>query len=458
MESKLKSFISIVLPLCILLASSLSAKAETKNGEDPGDFDEAAFISGEEQSGGDKKKSGFGVDIHGSFENQLTAVWPKSYDLKEDIHVYDYLQLRVDLDAALPLGMTLKSDIVGKLFVGNTSFKMVDMIPKQSIDELIEKDSRFAFLFDETFDLKNQFYLDNAYLKIPIKKVLLTLGKQPLAQGAGYIWNPTDVYTKKDMLDPTYQKRGDIALKLMIPFGETASLDFLGVPSDDFKNWGTGGRLSFRMGRLSLSAVSYLTTTKSTDYEGSIDAVSNAISQGKNPEDALLTTNSRRTLVGGDAVMDIFGVRFWVEGAYNFIAKKDGAPSDWWELSTGFEYYFSFETHIMFEYYHYARGPLQVNGAYSYNDWMRAFEYENEMLGKNFMFESIDHPIADYWTVGLSSFQSLSDSSAIITGDVRWAFIEDAELWLMIAGQIGNRNDFLSSARGQSWLRLKVFF
>ncbi len=289
-------------------------------------------------------------------------------------------------------------------------------------------------------------------------KALVTIGKQPLEQGAGYAWNPTDVFTDKDMFDPTYEKEGVIALRAMIPAGDVASFDLVGMPDGRFKKWTGGGRAALRAGPLSLSAVSYVTQVSQTDIEGSMDAMESAVLEGADPEDAMLETQARRILAGGDAVLDIEGVRIWAEGAYNFIDDEEGAPNDWWELVSGVEYYFPFETHIMAEYYHYDRGPEQQGGTYSFNDWMGLLAMELKMLGRDFLFESIDHPIADFWTAGLSSFQSISDRSAAIMADVRWEFVQDAELWFLVSAAIGEPEDFLSSARGQAWLRLKAYF
>ena len=167
---------------------------------------------------------------------------------------------------------------------------------------------------------------------------------------------------------------------------------------------------------------------------------------------------ARRVMLGGDIVADIEGVRLWTEGAYNFMEDKDGAPDPWWELVGGIEYFFTSQTHVMGEYYHYGRGPAQDDGVYSFNDWMSLLSMDLKMLGRDFLFESIDQPVADYWTLGLSSFQSITDISAVIMADVKWEFIQDGELWLLVAGNLGDDEDFLSSSIGQAWLRLRVFF
>jgi hypothetical protein len=398
------------------------------------------------------------VYVHGSFENQLTGIGLRLYNGEDRLTVYDYLRLRIDVDADLPGDLQLRSDVVARLFVGETELYVVNLIPRRTFDQLLARDPRWAIAIEDKYELDNELYLDNAYLKIPIQQVLVTVGKQPLEQGAGYAWNPTDVFTDKDMFDPTYEKEGVIALRLMVPIGDVASIDAVGAPKGMFEDWIAGGRASLRLGPVSLSAASYYTHAKQTHLEESMDNMEVAMLAGADPNDAIIRVEARRTMVGGDIVADIVGVRLWAEGAYNFVDDVYGAPADWWELVGGAEYYFPFETHLMVEYYHYDRGPEQRDGTYDYNSWMSLISAELKMLGKDFLFESIDHPIADYWLVGVSSFQSITDRSAVIMADVRWEFVQDAELWLLIAAGIGDPEDLLSSAYGQGWLRLKVFF
>jgi hypothetical protein len=398
------------------------------------------------------------VFLHGSLENQLTGLWLKLYNDNQRLTVYDYLRLRIDVDADLPGDLQLRSDVVGRLFVGETEIYLVNIIPRRTFDQLLVRDPRWATAIEEKYALENEIYIDNAYVKIPIKQALVTVGKQPLEQGAGYVWNPTDVFTDKDMFDPTYEKPGVIALRLMVPVGDVASFDAIGAPVGLFEDWTAGGRASLRLRPVSLSAASYVTQVEQTHLEESMDGMAMAALTGGDPDDAIIRVQAQRTMVGGDAVADVAGVRLWAEGAYNFVDDVYGAPGDWWELTGGAEYFFPFETHLMVEYYHYDRGPEQQVGTYDYNSWMSVLTGELEMLGKDFLFESIDHPFADYWLVGVSSFQSISDASAVIMADVRWEFVQDAELWLLLAASIGDDEDFLSSSYGQGWLRLKVYF
>ncbi len=403
-----------------------------------------------------------GAHLHGSFENQLTALWLRRSRQDDRLSLHDYTRLRIDVDADLPQGVQLRSDAVARLFVGETAFDLVDLVPKRTVDQLTARDSRWDVILnddDATFDaFEDELYIDNAYLKVPAGPVLISVGKQPLEQGAGYVWNPTDVFTVKDLFDPTYEKPGVIALRTTIAIADIASLDLMAAPEGEFEKWSAGGRASVRIGSLSFGPAAYVTRVERTELEASLDDMGLAASFGVDPLEAVPVIDTRRVMVGGDAVLDIQGVRLWAEGAHNFVSEKQRTPDDWWELSAGVEYFFSFETHLMAEYYHYGRGPTQRDGAYDLNAWMGLLQTELKMLGRDFAFVSVDHPVADFWTAGIASIQSFTDLSATVMADVKWDFIQDGELWLLVAGNPGEHADFLSSSPGQAWFRLKVFF
>jgi hypothetical protein len=465
-----------------------SADTEASGGPVSSDNEDlfAEMGSFEDDTGGESARAGQArraeARLHGSLENQLTGLWLRRPGRKDRLSPNDYTRLRVDVDADLPQELQVRSDAVGRLFVGETEFDLRDLIPEQTLDDLIARDPRWAALFgipgqalDDliagdprwaaladarvfTYPLEDELYIDNAYLKIPAGPLLLSLGKQPLEQGAGYVWNPTDVFIEKDMFDPTYEKQGVISLRAIIALGEIASLDLAAAPEGEFEKWTAGGRARLRLGPLTFGPAAYVTRVERTDPEGSLDTMEAAALLGGNPEDAIRVVDARRVMVGGDAVLDVEGVRLWTEGAHNLVGDKQGAPEDWWELSAGLEYFFTFETHLMAEYYHYGRGPEQGNGTYGLNDWMGVLATELRVLGKDLIFVSADHPVADFWTVGLASIASFSDGSATVMADVRWDFIQDGEIWLLLAGSAGEPEDFLSSTVGQGWLRLKVYF
>lgn len=431
-------------------------------------FDEAAFIAGDGDSDAagdgdagsdnapaDASASGTGesLQFYGRFENQGVLLMSRDHDNVWQKHVYDYLQLRLDMDARLSKHIELKSDVVGRLFAGDASFPLEEVIPPGTVGRALAQDARLAGMLDTTYDFKNRAWLDNAYVKIPVGNFLLTVGKQPLGQGAGYVWNPTDIFIRKDLLDPTYEQEGIIAARLDVPMG-AASLDLVvASPESDSDNWVGGARLTFPLGPFQFSAVTYYSRTHQMDVENAMDGVMTAVAAGQSPEDAIPVSDDRRVMAGGDVVLDVEGVRLWGEAAYNYLPEA----KNWLEAVGGMEYFFPFETHLMMEYFYYGRSPLPMAGSYSLNAWMNVLDGYLKMLGRHFLFESLEHPVADFWSLGISSFQGLSDGSAIVQADIKWDFAQDAQLWLMAARGFGGREDFLSNSF-QSWLRLTCYY
>ncbi|MBN2528729.1 MAG: hypothetical protein JXR76_20230 [Deltaproteobacteria bacterium] len=426
-------------------------------------FDEDAFISGEydndtpsaesDQKGGESSKESnadapeetarteiaSGPAFSGRFENQLTLLAMKDDTDKVQKHVYDYLLIQLDMDAALAKNIELKADGVARIFAGDAQFGMSEIVPPRTTGRALQQNPALAALLMTPYAFENRAWLDNAYVKIPVGNFLLTIGKQPLGQGAGYVWNPTDVFVQKDMLDPTYQQEGIVAARLVVPMGRT-SFDFVAAsPDNDFDNWVGGGRFQFPLGPVQFSVVAYHTRTQMINVQNALNGTP--------------MTNHMRLMMGGDAVIDFEGVRLWGEAAYNQVKNE----KNYTEAEGGLEYYFPFETHLMVEYFYYGRGPLQQNGSYDLNSWINVLEGQLKMLGRHFLFESLEHPVADFWSIGLSSFQALSDGSAMVEADIKWDFTEDAQMWFMVAKGFGGREDFLANSL-QSWLRLTMYY
>ncbi|MBN2341550.1 MAG: hypothetical protein JXX29_14230 [Deltaproteobacteria bacterium] len=425
--------------------------AETETGEESSVVEET--VSAETNADGIAISDAIsGLQFHGRFEDQFTLMVMKDSANRTQKHLYNYLQLRLDMDADLPGNIVLRSDGVIRLFAGDTSVSMGEIIPPGTAAQATLADPRLAAVLQDDYSFEDRAYLDNAYVKIPVGAFGVTLGKQPLGQGAGYVWNPTDLFTQKEMLDPSYQQEGVISVKLTVPMGR-AFMELITAPDNGFHYWTSGGRLQFPLGSFQFSAVGYYARAQFIDMEQSMDAVEAAMIAGASLEDAVVVENHKRLLFGGDMVVDIEGVRLWTEAAYNYLPSK----ADWLEVEGGLEYFFPFETHFLFEYFYYGRAPVSHGGSYSLNGWVNVLDGNFKMLGRHFVFESIEHPIADYWSLGVSSFQGFSDGSAIVEADLKWDFLQDAQLWLMAATGIGGREDFLTNSF-QSWLRLTVFY
>jgi hypothetical protein len=105
----------------------------------------------------------------------------------------------------------------------------------------------------------DQLVWDRAYLKIYFPLADLTLGKQRIAWGAGYLWNPTDVFNPFTLSFAVEeeQEAEPQAVRLEVPLGEASGIDAFAVTDEEWANTKKGIRAITNIGLYDLS-VSYV--------------------------------------------------------------------------------------------------------------------------------------------------------------------------------------------------------
>ena len=82
-----------------------------------------------------------------------------------------------------------------------------------------------------------QFYIDRLYLKFPISRADIILGKQRIAWGSGVIFRPTDRFNRPNPLSLSGRKEGVNALVTKFSIGSLSTLDFVPVPRTPMLTW-----------------------------------------------------------------------------------------------------------------------------------------------------------------------------------------------------------------------------
>ncbi|UCE06180.1 MAG: hypothetical protein JSW07_21790 [bacterium] len=140
----------------------------------------------------------------------------------------------------------------------------------------------------------------------------ITIGKQQLSMGAGYAWNPTDVFNQKDMIDPTYEQPGHNALRTDVSFGSGFGLTSIHAPTEDWDH--TDVMLKFK-GRISHFDFSVLAIQKHWKFTDAriFDPIFMNFIQLK----------TKRQILGTDMVGEFLGLGVWTEYAYNEVKIDD---------------------------------------------------------------------------------------------------------------------------------------
>ena len=114
-----------------------------------------------------------------------------------------------------------------------------DPIAEQAYISLMEifSDRAITYLPYSSLYPKEKIVMDRALVKMYFKNMDFVLGKQQIAWGTGYAFNPTDIWNIKDPTDADAGKIGVLALNLEAYFGENSSLNIITSPGFIFYIW-----------------------------------------------------------------------------------------------------------------------------------------------------------------------------------------------------------------------------
>jgi len=123
-----------------------------------------------------------------------------------------------------------KTDLVYISYHGKTQYDLTDFMPEYGLPPIL-------------YTYKTQLYFRNAFLRIRISSLTLQFGRQQIGWGTGYAFNPTNVFQKKSILDPSYELDGVDALRAFLDITGPFNLDLLYIPENSVDSSSYGGRL-----------------------------------------------------------------------------------------------------------------------------------------------------------------------------------------------------------------------
>jgi hypothetical protein len=368
------------------------------------------------------------VDIYGYFEPQYAGLI-----LDTTYYQSTYGKVRIDLKSTEIKNVRSGADIIYLNYFGKKDWNILDFLPDNITSSIPPEMLPYYQLH-----LKDTFYLDNAFVRLSVRKLAVMVGKQQISFGTGYFSNPTDVFNAKDVLDPTYEQPGHNAIRLEVYPVPRVSLTALYTPIEwDWESSGKLGRIKVGLGHFDISAIGYLFQHTSTDFY------------------TFQKTTQERIMMGGDIVGELFGCGIWSEGIYNIMANKDDNS---YEFLFGGDYTFEGGLYTMLEYHHNSLGKTDYKD-YNLNDWMRYITGEVKTLSRNQIYGLIQHPITDFVSIGSMGVFSISDQSAALIPMVNYSMFENVDITLMLNIYTGEEGKAFNHSFGNGGLvRANVYF
>jgi len=373
------------------------------------------------------------LQMFGYFESQFLG----AYAHEEFYQLYTN-KLRIDLKANLSDKITFAANFDYIVYHGNTEWNILDFLSSEIVSAIPTGMQNLYII-----PFSDRTFLDNAYIKIAFKYFDLTVGKQQISLGTGYVWNPTDVFNIKDPLDPTYEQPGHNAIRMDIPIRPGFTLTTLYSPGD---SWRQSACLIQLKGRISHFDFSIIAVEKGLTFHDYTRFNLLALNFLEHPE--------RRQVLGGSLAGELLGAGLWAEYAYSRMEISD----DFYELVIGIDYTFDFQTYIMAEFYRNTLGKTDFK-QYDLNDWMRLFASEQKTISRDQVYCLIQHPMTDLLNFGLSSIYSFSDESLILIPMLTYNLSNNVDIMAYLNFNLGEEGKVFGRNLGNGGLlRARVYF
>jgi hypothetical protein len=365
---------------------------------------------------------------YGEFDNLLQS--------GDETELMTATKLRVDLLSTSAEGFTFGSNLNFQLYGGHTSINPLDFLPA---DLTAFMPADMYHLYEETY--QNDWELDNCWLKMRYRFIDLTLGKQQLAFGTGYAWNPTDPFNKPNLLDVTYEQPGHQAARMDVATRGIGSFTLVASLSEELEDATAVIQWQRNIERLELTLLASSTPWFFTDYNSGLPVL----------------LKEDRFVYGGSMVGELFNLGIWCEYAYSDLA-GDQDFEDFSEMVLGSDFTFRNGLYLLGEYFWNGDGK-ENSDKYTLTDWLRMYSGETRSLANSQLYIYGSYPATDLLSIGLTGLYCLSDGGAALVPTIYYTPEAETEVTLMGNVYAGESRDQFSEDMGVGvLLRFRRYF
>lgn len=281
--------------------------------------------------------------------------------------------------------------------------------------------------------LSDTIFIDNMFLEFHHQYFDITLGKQQLATGVGYAWNPTDIFNQKDLMDPTYENTGITAVRLSFPLGLRTTLSGIIRPANTWDETVRYYQLKSGIGRFYMSA---------------LYSRSQLILHG-----LIATTIQTHDLYGFNLEGDLLGAGIRTEIAAHRLVSNEKLQ---YEYIVGGDYTFKNSLYCLAEYYHNDLGAKTSQT--DINDYLFHYSGERKSLNQNYLFLLAMYPLGNLLDIAAFTILNMDDHSAVIAPQIVYRIFQNVELSLLASLFIGDSLDEFGYQQYGVRLRLRAYF
>jgi len=366
--------------------------------------------------------------ISGYYEHTLEVDYGE--DVGEEF-ILDLSKVRLDINAGGGEGMfEFRSNVNFVQYHTGVTYDISPYLPDDVVQQLNLMGVGTQFQLEQS-----RIYLDNAFLTVNTGNMRFRAGKQQLSWGTGYSNNPTDLFHKKTLVDPSYEKEGVTALRLDYRWGIGGNLSLITALGQNFKDSGYAIRLGTH-----LSSIGYdiAMTTHHVVDSTMID----------------LTTFGpllqNRDALGLEFSGPFLGLGFWMEGNYNWMESED----DFARVVTGMDFTFNNGLYVMVE------GLVNMRQLweppYEISDWLSYMMY-GEPVGRGWVIGAISKELSTLTSSSFYVFRAW-DGGWMLNPRFEWSVAQNADASFFAAMTFGPEDGAFPPGYYAGYARVTVYF
>ena len=273
--------------------------------------------------------------------------------------------------------------------------------------------------------LDNEVELYRAYVDFFVPRADIRVGRQRIAWGTGLLWNPTDVYSPVDALDPKKEFEGVDAIRTELQLAELVEAILVIAPEDKADS----SRVSARL----VASVFGLDVSGSYTYDGP----------------------HGRDIFGLDTKGE-WEIGFWAEGALFTDPGGGKIPrgeeEEFYRLSAGLDYTLPVGSgiYVAGEYYRDESGSDEL----TIDDFASLANGDRESLGTDYIFFTSSYTTSRHLNLRASAIGNLDDGSLVLFPTISYRWSDDLEVLFGVDAFLGDEGSEFNPDSDQDPLSL----
>ena len=263
-----------------------------------------------------------------------------------------------------------------------------------------------------------QFYIDRLYLKFPISRFDVILGKQRIAWGSGIVFRPTDNFNSPNPLSLSGRKEGVNALTTKVSIGALSSLDFIAAPADVFQ---------YVNGEVNLARLEYGKFASRFTFNKFKTDMAFSYQYDGAPQNHIFGLDVKGDLGFGYHLETVF--------VYNRVER-------YWRSVMGLDYSFSGKWILMAEYLYNGSGRKEAIDL-SESDFLLVEDFQY----RHYVFSQVSYLHDVFLQANILLLWNLTDGSFITSPGIKYSLFQNTDLNLYSQIFFGDKGDEYGSER-----------